>query len=214
MKTYEMHYVNDRASFSSLMQTGSWASIDCFPWDCPGHPEAEAMLAYDDTGIYVALRAREKNIRAVVTKQNGPVYTDSCLEFFLNPAPHSQNNYINFECNPCGFMLVEVGEKRGTRKLQTEIDTRTLFRIEALPSLDAYNGSDWSLVYHVPFAFLTDLIPEFDPAAMAPMACNFYKCGDDTAEPHWSCWNPIDLPQPDFHCPAFFGRVEWTKRGE
>ncbi|MHB1455061.1 MAG: carbohydrate-binding family 9-like protein [Saccharofermentanales bacterium] len=34
---------------------------------------------------------------------------------------------------------------------------------------------------------------------------NFYKCGDKTDCPHYGCWNPILLPAPDFHVPAFFG---------
>ncbi|MFA5695554.1 MAG: carbohydrate-binding family 9-like protein, partial [Proteiniphilum sp.] len=37
---------------------------------------------------------------------------------------------------------------------------------------------------------------------------NFYKCGDETAEPHYISWSPIDLPAPDFHAPQFFGLLE------
>ncbi len=38
-------------------------------------------------------------------------------------------------------------------------------------------------------------------------AANFYKCGDETAVPHYGAWSPIDTPQPDFHRPEFFGEV-------
>jgi hypothetical protein len=37
---------------------------------------------------------------------------------------------------------------------------------------------------------------------------NFYKCGDETPEPHFLSWNPIDLPKPNFHVPQFFGQLE------
>ena len=37
---------------------------------------------------------------------------------------------------------------------------------------------------------------------------NFYKCGDDTPQPHFISWSPIDLPKPDFHAPQFFGVLE------
>ena len=37
----------------------------------------------------------------------------------------------------------------------------------------------------------------------------FYKCGDKLQTPHFLSWNPIDLPKPDFHCPAFFGLLQF-----
>ncbi len=211
MKTYQIRYAANRAEFAKRMEEDPWAPIANFPWPCPGHPEAEAMLCHDADGLWVALRAREEKLRAVVTQQNGPVYTDSCLEFFLNPAPDAQDRYINFECNPCGVMLVEVGREKSKRTLVDTIDTRALFGIEALDKVEDYQGGQWTLVYHIPFSFLQELIPEFNPKSHAPMAGNFYKCGDATEAPHWACWNPIDLPQPMFHCPAFFGRLEWAR---
>ena len=39
------------------------------------------------------------------------------------------------------------------------------------------------------------------------MRANFYKCGDLLQTPHFLSWNQIDLPQPKFHCPEFFGEV-------
>ncbi len=36
---------------------------------------------------------------------------------------------------------------------------------------------------------------------------NFYKCGDKQHTPHFLSWNKIDLPEPCFHCPEFFGKI-------
>ena len=36
---------------------------------------------------------------------------------------------------------------------------------------------------------------------------NFYKCADETMNPHFVSWSPIDLPEPNFHCPEFFGEI-------
>jgi hypothetical protein len=41
----------------------------------------------------------------------------------------------------------------------------------------------------------------------AHLRANFYKCGDLLQTPHFLSWAPIDLPQPKFHCPEFFGEV-------
>jgi hypothetical protein len=36
---------------------------------------------------------------------------------------------------------------------------------------------------------------------------NFYKCADDTENPHFLSWNPILLATPNFHCPDYFGGI-------
>jgi hypothetical protein len=38
---------------------------------------------------------------------------------------------------------------------------------------------------------------------------NFYKCGDELQTPHFLSWNPIEIDQPDFHRPDFFGTLEF-----
>jgi len=38
---------------------------------------------------------------------------------------------------------------------------------------------------------------------------NFFKCGDDTQQPHFLSWQPIDTPRPDFHRPEFFGFLQF-----
>jgi hypothetical protein len=40
---------------------------------------------------------------------------------------------------------------------------------------------------------------------------NFYKCGDDTMQPHYLTWSPVSTERPDFHQPDFFGllRFQW-----
>ena len=36
---------------------------------------------------------------------------------------------------------------------------------------------------------------------------NFYKCGDDTAYPHYGMWRPFQSDKPDFHRPEEFGEI-------
>jgi hypothetical protein len=42
--------------------------------------------------------------------------------------------------------------------------------------------------------------------------CNFYKCGDKCMHPHYLSWSPIGLPEPNFHCPEFFGKINLIKK--
>lgn len=49
-----------------------------------------------------------------------------------------------------------------------------------------------------------------DPSALPEKIFgNFCKCADETAYPHYLTWNPIDLPQPNYHCPEFFGEIRF-----
>ena len=62
-------------------------------------------------------------------------------------------------------------------------------------------GQEWSMLKIIPFSLLglTEK-PEM-------LKGNFYKCGDKCAQPHFLSWAPIDLPEPNFHCPEFFGEI-------
>ena len=42
------------------------------------------------------------------------------------------------------------------------------------------------------------------------LRANFYKCGDDTAQPHYIAWNAVDHPTPNFHLPQYFGELHLT----
>ena len=66
-------------------------------------------------------------------------------------------------------------------------------------------GQEWWRVALIPFSVLdVDAVP-------ATLRCNFYKCGDNCAIPHYLSWAPIDTPAPNFHCPEFFGEVTLTR---
>jgi hypothetical protein len=43
------------------------------------------------------------------------------------------------------------------------------------------------------------------------MAANFYKCGNKTVHKHYLSWSPIDLGEPNFHCPEYFGVIRFAK---
>lgn len=61
----------------------------------------------------------------------------------------------------------------------------------------------WQAKLFVPFAFVERHLGAFAKT----FAGNFQKCGDDTVFPHFTTWNYIDVPKPDFHRPEFFGEM-------
>ncbi|WP_025700605.1 carbohydrate-binding family 9-like protein [Paenibacillus forsythiae] len=53
-------------------------------------------------------------------EHNAPVYTDSCVELFMQPLPGSDPRYLNFECNAGGALLLQIGEGRENRLALTD----------------------------------------------------------------------------------------------
>ena len=85
-------------------------SADNILWEPDCGVRAFAQLCYDDSNLYIHLRAVEKDIRAEYTAPLSPVYQDSCLEFFF--MPDGGDRYFNFEINPNGCLYIELGHSR------------------------------------------------------------------------------------------------------
>ena len=150
-------------------------------------------------GISVLMHTDEKNLRAVNLEENSKVCEDSCMEFFFKPDPWDLN-YVNFELNPNGAMFLSVGTDRYNRKL---LDTdREIFKIESLPE-----EGNWLLKFYIPDEFL---FKHFNKIADVCRG-NFYKCGDFTDHTHFISWSGVEVKEPDFHVPDFFGQLEFKK---
>lgn len=160
---------------------------------------AWAQLCRDDQGLWVRMEAEETAIRATLTQPLDEVYTDSCLEFFLAPDP-SDNRYLNFEFNPLGNLYLGFGSTRPTRVRQIVGDKELLFHPQPF-----FNEKGWGIVYHIPFAFIRNYFPGFEPCG--EMAGNFYKCGDLTEQPHYLSWRVMRTATPDFHRRQDFGTL-------
>ena len=66
--------------------------------------------------------------------------------------------------------------------------------------------SDWTMYLEIPKQALG--FSGQEALDGQKIKANFYKCGDLTPEPHFLSWSPIDLPEPNFHTPQFFGQLE------
>lgn len=175
------------------------AEISSYTWGTEYMPKAYAQLAMiNGKGFALKMTAYEKEPLTRYTKYGDPVYTDSCLEFFV-----SFNNdsplYMNFEMNSAGAFLSAI---RTDRKNKTPIDQV----VTELPVVTAEkNENCWSVEVEFPFAMIEELFGECVFGNGYSFKGNFYKCGDETAVPHFGSWSPINWEKPDFHRPEFFG---------
>ena len=184
------------------------AVLEVMPWRRAGEPLhcGRAELSYDDTALYVRMRAYETELIATRRAFGEPVCRDSCLEFFFAPEPH-KNAYFNFEVNPLATMYVGFSPA-GTRadsRLLTDPDIRDNSFFSASARRIA---GGWEVSYAIPYGFIRRYVPEYKtPQPGKILRCNFYTCCDDAAEPYYSVWHFIDAPAPDYHRPESFGAL-------
>lgn len=174
--------------------------------DYPYAPKVTFRIAHSQKALAIMFEVEEENVRAVTLDSNGPVWEDSCVEFFVkNP---TGEGYFNFEINCIGTVLAASRRTRTDANMFSEEKIAQVRRIGSLPHepIDLLGGvHKWWMVEVIPFELLG--LEE----APAQMEANFYKCGDKCAQPHFLSWSPIALPEPNFHCPDFFGVVEFAR---
>lgn len=213
MKTINIPYIEglDSLSFEAMdavMETeASKNFINEVNWqEYPYMPTVSFRIARSATHLVIMYNVRGLDLRATALEDNGPVWEDSCCEFFVEHP--SDGTYYNFELNCIGTLLAS---KRRSRNDADMFTAEQLSRIIRHTSLEkkAYeeNGNIrcWSTAICIPF----ELMGLDGTSLPSLIKANFYKCGDKTAHPHFLSWNRIDVPAPDFHRPDFFGELEF-----
>lgn len=173
-----------------------------WPKDAPYTPDCNGSIARAKGHLAVMFHVRGLDLRATALEDGGNCWEDSCCEFFITD-PYD-GTYYNFELNCIGSLLAA---KRTSRIDSSPLDSALLTRVLRFSSLkhQEINASDtvfsWTVAMLIPFEVIGidgDNLP-------VSARCNFYKCGDKTAHPHFLSWNPIQTPKPDFHRPECFG---------
>ena len=169
-------------------------TIDTLNWaeEYPYCPEVKFRIAHTGIGILLHYQVTEASVRAVADEDD------------------RNNHYYNFECNCIGKLLLHGGERDTERPGASEEVLRSVKRWASLgtSSFEEQVGErTWEVALIIPVSAL------FDHSIMnlsgKLMNANFYKCGDLLQTPHFLSWNPIELPSPLFHCPEFFGKLDF-----
>lgn len=190
-----------------LNEAGLHLSIDKVNWpnEFPKTLPVSVHIAHDNQKIYLYYQVEGEELRAVNTKDFMSVWEDSCVEFFMQRK--GEKTYRNFEFNVHGVLLASKHETRSSSEKFSEELMSSIKRFTTIRHIYKSNRqlSDWTLYVEIPknaIGFSQD-----EKLSQQTIGANFYKCGDETNEPHFISWNPIDLPKPDFHVPQFFGEL-------
>jgi len=193
---------------SKMLDTMERHAISNAPWpEFPYKPEADFAIAYNDSHILLKYYVKENAIEASYHRINDPVYKDTCVEFFI--AFDDEDSYYNLEFNCAGTCLMGFGTGRGARKLLPASVIKNIKHQSLIQTKE--NTADgsiyWELTLLIPFSVFHHHY--FISLKNQNCRVNFYKCGDDLPQPHFLCWNPIEIPAPDFHRPDFFAPAQF-----
>ena len=174
-------------------------------------PEAEVKMMYDKENIYLIFRVKDRNVRCIINKINGPVWQDSAVEFFFSPDAGSPLLYFNLETNCGGTPLLHynVIPRRESKRL-TGDEIKQIEIAHSLPEIidpEIKEPVTWTLEYKIPFSLLEKYSKVTHPAKGVEWRANFYKIAENSSNPHYITWSKIDKPKPDFHVPQSFGKL-------
>ena len=123
--------------------------IDTVNWKSyPYRPEATFRIAHTREVILIHYRINEADIKAVCNRDNGKVWEDSCVEFFIS---FREEEYYNIECNCIGKILIGKGSGKTGRVPLPDDLLKKVNRWSSLGDLPVENLSgDWEVSLVIP----------------------------------------------------------------
>jgi hypothetical protein len=215
MKSLIIHYIealNDidiESSRDILDDFGVLDTIDTLNWSAtyPYRPITQFNIARSNTSIFIKYSVRGSMLRAIYSNDQDPVHDDSCVEFFCKPL--DSETYTNFEFNCIGTCSASRRKSRYDEVVPFSIEE--MQSIKRYPSIGrrAFNEMEgmfeWELTVEIPFKLIG-----IDPGNLPEKILgNFYKCADGTDSKHFVTWSPVKTEKPDFHCPEYFGELNF-----
>ena len=217
MKTLKIPFIDgiERMPYEELdmaLETGgakSFIGEVCWPDRYPYHPDVSFAVARSRTHIAVLYHVRSLDLRSLALEDNGPVWEDSCCEFFASDP--SDGTYYNFEMNCIGTLLAS---RRTSRTDCIHFGSGELGRVDRYSSLERrqYDMKGGRFFWEAGLGIPFDLIGFKGFPEGATARVNFYGCGDKCEHVRFLSWNPIVAPAPDFHRPEYFGEMTFMHR--
>lgn len=171
----------------------------------PSKPKVYFKIAHNDENIFLHYFVEENEILAETKEDNGAVWTDSCVEFFIS---FDNRFYYNAEFSCIGKALLGYRSGRdnsehANRDVMNSIRRFSSLGSESFPLKKGEFKWDMLLIVPVSAYWKSGLMSLKGIEARG----NFYKCGDNLTESHYLSWVPIITEKPDFHRPEYFEKI-------
>ena len=127
-----------------------------WPEEWPEKPEVRVEVKNDHERLFLHYFVKGEQLRAVTTEDQGPVWEDSCVEFFCQVP--GDKHYYNFETNCIGAMVASrrLGKNEGVVPFPAE-EMRTIKRECSFPRevIEERDGLwSWEVELEIPLALI------------------------------------------------------------
>ena len=199
-----MEYIFKEYNTKDELKNSTLFRLSSYHWEAPApyRPETYANIGVVGGSLVALLKCYEEDPKTACLNRDDPVYTDSCLEFFVAPVSE-RDEYINVECNSKGVFLSEFGAGKYGRRLVSDLTPLS-------PLVDSFSGEDdngayWGVFVEITKEFVCSIYNiNIDSVGFSKVKLNFYKCGDGCQIPHYLAFSPVTTLPPGFHNPDCF----------
>lgn len=195
---------------STILAQDEPQHIACVNWpnEFPEKPFVTFQMAHNGRELFIRFTVKENHSLARIQEDNGEVWTDSCVEFFI---ALDDSGYYNFEFNCIGKALLGFRKERPHAIHATAPIMQSIKRVSNLgdkPFEEKSLNEPWELIVAIPATALFK--HQIDQWQGVKARVNLYKCGDNLTQPHYLSWAPINTPNPNFHVPNCFIEVNFA----
>jgi Domain of unknown function (DUF1083). len=172
-------------------------------------PGTEVKMMYNDESLFIIFRVRDKYVRSIIREFNGPVYEDSCVEFFFSPDKNHPEEYFDLEVNCGGTPLIFYVPS--TKEFTVE-DIEKISIAHSMPATvdpEIKELVTWTIECKIPFTVLEKFSNITRPKAGVCWRGNFFKTASKSSNPHYLTWAIVESSKPNFHLPRFFGELKF-----
>jgi Carbohydrate family 9 binding domain-like len=170
----------------------------CHDWQAENsdpHRHTEVALLWNEDSLYVHFLCsyREVNVFADADSsgRRDELWDRDVAEIFLQADRFGEKYYKEFEVSPNGQWLDLDITPEGLRHIESGLRSKVQINKAARV---------WTAELAIPMASVT---ANFDPAK--PWRVNFFRCEGVEPERFYSCWQPTETLEPNFHVPQKFG---------
>lgn len=195
----------------------NWDAIDAleindYPWYKTGRKQnTQVKLSANSETLFMQIIAQDHYSFAKQTELNHMlICEDSCVEFFFSPSGVLGSSYVNLEVNCCGTLHLAYGVGRENRQY-ISLAAANLIQckssISSPAKIESEGDKTWCIEIALPFKVIEQLTGK--SVNKDKWFANFYRCGGRT-EPQYAVWNHIEVSEPDYHRPEYFGELVFT----
>ncbi len=165
--------------------------------------ETQVRVLWSSQTLYLRFECRYRELHMFADSDpNGRrdhLWDRDVAEAFLQPDPARERYYKEFEVSPNGMWIDLDIFPGGLADLKSGLKKSVVLHTDQ---------HRWAAELAIPMKALTR---EFDPKAI--WRANFYRV-EGLQEPRaYMAWQPTGTAEPNFHVPAAFGRLRFSKAG-